>query len=783
MITSRTPGDQTATSTTAALSVPVTGPEIGGRHVEHAHEHGSHALRRLVNNTMLSMFGQAVTWSSTLILTAAYGRFLGDVRFGQLYFAITFVALIGFPLEFGFNQQLIRDVAQMPDKARRYLSSTLALKAAMWPVLFGLIILLSWLMGYDGRERAIIAICGGTLLCTSIASTFASLHYALQHAVYPVFGNIIEKGLDAAVGVVILAHGLGVQTMAAILLVAAFCNAVWQASWFLRVVGISFSLDGRHMLGLVRTALPFLAWGTVGVIYYRIDTVFLSLMTNDAVIGWYGAAYRLFDTLCFLPNVVIMAILSPVFSRLSVTSHSTLKVAVEKTLNYLMFLAIPIATGMVVAGAAIIGFLYHRAEFTHTVPALQALAPGLVFLYANSVVTTILMSTHREKKVAIMAAVALVFNVSINLVAIPRYQHIGAAAATSATELLLLIMGLAFVPRAFWPWHSLRVIGKSLLAAAAMAGAVLALDRTTILEILPIAALVYFGLSAALGTIPREDFKALYTAFRRKAQRGAGVGAGAEVAAEIAVAGTDPALAAVAALVPPGDDEPLRAAETPASMPTRRSMGRRLRGAGSGMMGTIGAPRRALRGTSGVRTVGAAAIRYLTSHIVAHVPSFAVRHAWYRHVLGWYVAPGVSIFMGQRVQMGGIRSTGRRVSIDRGTIIKPDCYIYTSGGLIIGQNVSISAGVWLVTGSHDINDPEFRDRYRPIVIDDHAWIGVRATIMGGVTIGRGAVVMAGAVVTSDVPPFAVVAGVPAQVVGERELREPAYTIALRPLFE
>ena len=771
MINSRTQGDQSATSTTASFSVPVTGAEIGARHAEHAHEHGSHALRRLVNNTMLSMFGQAVTWSSTLILTAAYGRFLGDVRFGQLYFAITFVALIGFPLEFGFNQQLIRDVAQMPDKARRYLSSTLALKAAMWPVLFGLIILLSWLMRYDGRERAIIAICGGTLLCTSIASTFASLHYALQHAVYPVFGNIIEKGLDAAVGVVILAHGFGVQTMATILLVAALCNAVWQASWFFRMVGINLSLDGRHMLELVRTALPFLAWGTVGVIYYRIDTVFLSLMTNDAVIGWYGAAYRLFDTLCFLPNVVIMAILSPVFSRLSVTSHSTLKLAVEKTLNYLMFVAIPIASGMIVAGPAIIGFLYHRAEFAHTVPALQALAPGLLFLYANSVVTTILMSTHREKSVAVMAAVALVFNVSLNLVVIPRYEHIGAAAATSATELLLLVMGLAFVPRTFWPWRSLLVIGKSLLAAAAMAGAVLALDRTSILEILPVAALVYFGLSAALGTIPREDFKALYAAFRRKAQRGAGTEA--EIVAEVAASATDPALASVAALVPPQDDELPRAAEAP----------RRVRTRATGI-GTMGAPRRALQGTAGgMRTFAAAAIRYCTSHIIAHIPSFAIRHAWYRHVLGWYVAPGVSIFMGQRVQMGGVRSSGRRVSIDRGTIIKPDCYIYTSGGLIIGQNVSISAGVWLVTGSHDINDPEFRDRYRPIVIDDHAWIGVRATIMGGVTIGRGAVVMAGAVVTSDVPPFAVVGGVPAQVMGERELREPAYTIALRPLFE
>ncbi len=72
-----------------------------------------HRLRKVVGNTVISLLGQGVTWTSTLLLTIAYGRFLGDVKFGELYFAITFVMLIGFPIEFGFNQQLTREVAQL----------------------------------------------------------------------------------------------------------------------------------------------------------------------------------------------------------------------------------------------------------------------------------------------------------------------------------------------------------------------------------------------------------------------------------------------------------------------------------------------------------------------------------------------------------------------------------------------------------------------------------------------------------------------------------------------
>src|SRR2546425_3835019 len=103
-------------------------------------------LRRVINNTVISLLGQAVTWTSTLLLTIGYGRFLGDVKFGELYFATTFVLLIGFPIESGFNQQLTRDVAQEPWKALRYHSNAILIKITFWFILYGFILLLAWLL-------------------------------------------------------------------------------------------------------------------------------------------------------------------------------------------------------------------------------------------------------------------------------------------------------------------------------------------------------------------------------------------------------------------------------------------------------------------------------------------------------------------------------------------------------------------------------------------------------------------------------------------------------------
>lgn len=183
-----------------------------------------------------------------------------------------------------------------------------------------------------------------------------------------------------------------------------------------------------------------------------------------------------------------------------------------------------------------------------------------------------------------------------------------------------------------------------------------------------------------------------------------------------------------------------------------------------------------------MKRIFGALILYATNHLVNHIPSYIVRHGWYRHVLGWQIGSKASILMGQHVQAGS-RATWKKVSIGAGTVINRACLLYTTGGLFIGDQVSIGAGVWLVTGSHDMNDPQFPDFYKPIIIERHVWIGMRATILGGVTIGEGAVVMAGAVVTHDVPPYAVVGGVPAKVVRERALRNPSYALDFRPLFE
>jgi len=92
-------------------------------------------------------------------------------------------------------------------------------------------------------------------------------------------------------------------------------------------------------------------------------------------------------------------------------------------------------------------------------------------------------------------------------------------------------------------------------------------------------------------------------------------------------------------------------------------------------------------------------------------------------------------------------------------------HLRASGGLTIGSRVLIAAHVVITTRTHPVTPPRFGvTRDAPVRIEDDVWIGAGAIVLPGVTIGRAAVVAAGAVVTRDVEAMTVVAGVPARVV-------------------
>lgn len=153
-------------------------------------------------------------------------------------------------------------------------------------------------------------------------------------------------------------------------------------------------------------------------------------------------------------------------------------------------------------------------------------------------------------------------------------------------------------------------------------------------------------------------------------------------------------------------------------------------------------------------------LKFLTLLGIGKLPAHWLRRALYR-AFGMQLESRAVVYMGAEVRHPA------NIRIGRGSIVGHRAILDGRNGIRIGRNVNLSTGVWIWTVQHDPASPQFADVGGPVVIGDHAWLSCRTVVLPGVTIGEGAVVAAGAVVTRDVPPWTIVGGVPARPIGQR----------------
>ncbi len=153
--------------------------------------------------------------------------------------------------------------------------------------------------------------------------------------------------------------------------------------------------------------------------------------------------------------------------------------------------------------------------------------------------------------------------------------------------------------------------------------------------------------------------------------------------------------------------------------------------------------------------------------VIPHTPSRHLRRFMLRRC-GVIVGENVSMYNSLEIrnpkglELEGNNSLGKHILLD------------ARKGLTIKKGAVIASHVLLWTLHHDYNTPDFITIGAPVIIGEYSWICSRSIILPGVTIGKGAVVASGAVVTKDVDPYTIVGGVPAKKIGMRDIMEYDY---------
>jgi O-antigen/teichoic acid export membrane protein len=433
-----------------------------------------------VRSVFSFLVGQGLSWVGSAALVVLLPRYLGDVNLGKFGFALAISSFVSLASDLGISFYLAKEIARAPHRASGLIGVSLLTRVPLTLLAVVAAVVFVSLQGHDTTTRALVYILCGLILTNSVRAVvqgaLQGLHRMAALATFPAIANTVT----ALVAGVLLLRGAGPLQVAGAYVAGQALALALNLAVLLRHVRPRITASPPEWWSVIAGGLPFFIWQAALLIYGQVDTILLSLLTNDAVVGWYVAAYRFIGIPGFVPTIL----LTVAFPALAAGRGSpTFRILARRVLDAILVLTIPMSLGVILVADRLIDLLGYPTAFHNSVLPIALLAAGVPLVAADMLLGTMLNCLDRQKQWAMTGVAAAILNPLANLLAIPIAQAhfgngaIGAAAVTTATEVFMMTVGLKLLPRGNFDRSTMFQITRCLGAAVLMAAVVLPLRQ------------------------------------------------------------------------------------------------------------------------------------------------------------------------------------------------------------------------------------------------------------------------------------------------------------------
>jgi O-antigen/teichoic acid export membrane protein len=464
--------------------------------------------QKIAYNAVFSSVARILEMIIGLVIIKLTTNYLGLDGFGDYGTVMAFVYIFSVLADFGLYSIVVREISDKDANEEKVINNAFTIRIVLGALVMSSAYLFSFLLPYSNEVRfgVLIASFGYWIFnAIQVMMGLFQKHLAMDKVSVAEF---LGRLAQFVVIILCVRYNLGFYLTLVALFIGGIFNLFFVFLYSKKLIRLRLAFDFSIWRDLIIKAFPLAVSAVLVLVYFKLDTVLLSVMKESRDVGIYSLAYRVMETLIFFPSMIV-GLTMPLMSRFAFEDREKFKSIVQRTLNFLLLAIVPVVLGIFVVSEKLI-YLLSKPEFSDSIIVLRILAVALGFIFLGALFSNVIIALKKQKHLAYIYFVGAVFNVVVNLTFIPKYSYFGAAWTTLATEFLVTALMLFVIYKEVRFLPSFRGLFKCSVAGLIMVLVLQGLYFMNIFLLALIGALVYGSVIYFIGGVSKEDMSKLF---------------------------------------------------------------------------------------------------------------------------------------------------------------------------------------------------------------------------------------------------------------------------------
>lgn len=460
-------------------------------------------VRKIAQNTLYQTASKFIGTILGLITIGLMTRYLGQTGYGYYTTVVAFLQFFGVLADFGLQMTTNQMLSRPGADEEKIFKNIISIRLLSATTLLGLAAVLGWFMPYPTIVKWGITLTSLSFFFISFQSIFIAIFQrntdTAKVAIAEVWGRVV-----LLLGVwLAITFEVGLLYILSAVVLSNFSSWLINFVASLKYLKLGLRFDWPIWKDVWHKAWPLAITIALTLVYFRADTIILSLFKPQNEVGIYGASYRVLEVLIQFPYMFLGLIL-PILTKFFTTNKNLFNLTIQKTFDFLSIIVIPMVLATVILGNKIM-LLVAGLEFYLSGDLLKILIFGAAAIYFGSFFGYIIVAADLQKKMIKFYLSDAIISLILYFLFIPIYGYWAAAILTVFTEAFILLSGYYILKKDLKIKINFSVAKKSLLAALVMSLILTLLLSQNLITLVIIGLIVYFWMLYMLRGIDKNN--------------------------------------------------------------------------------------------------------------------------------------------------------------------------------------------------------------------------------------------------------------------------------------